>query len=164
MDFYRKTVHWAAAILVIAVLFGGRVSANELRFFLTSEETELLVRSAALAAGGSMRIDGRDNIKSAAPYAARVGILATVLNRLEDSRFPNSVPQIIASDKTFSGTAPAVPISDYDMKLTYAALDAALRGFDPTNGALYFSTPTAWVNEFIVTSEMDGYAFGIPAE
>lgn len=164
MFFCRKPVRFVLCLLATAFLFCGRIGAEEPRAILSPEEAEFFVRSVAVAAEGSMRIDGRDNIKVAAPYDARVGMIATVLNRLEDLRFPNSVPQIIMSDKTFSNTASAEKISDYDMALTYAALDAALLGFDPTNGALYFSTPTNRFNRFVVTCEMDGYWFGIPVD
>lgn len=128
---------------------------------LTEEETNYLVESVALAAGGVMRIEGRNHIKTAAPYAARVGIAATVLNRLKDPRFPDSIALIIASDRTFS-PASAVNVDERDLDITLAALEAALSGFDPTNGALYFSTPTEQSNQFIVTCEFGGYSFGVP--
>lgn len=150
------------------ILLGGRIGAQEPRAFLAPEEAEFLVRSVAVAAEGSMRIDGRDSIKAAAPYAARVGMIATVLNRLSDPRFPNSVPQIIASDRAFSPIGSvasgvlAAEISDYDMEITYAALDSALRGFDPTGGALCFSTTADESRDFTVTFEIDGYSFGVP--
>ena len=164
MVFRKKTTRFWAVFFLMSLFFWGRISADAAGVYLSPEEAEFLVRSVAAAAEGSMRIDGRDNIKVAASYAARVGIIATVLNRLVDPRFPNSIPQIIASDKTFSSTAPAAKISDYDIALTYAALDAALQGFDPTGGALYFSTPVDSVNRFSVTCEMEGYLFGVPPE
>ncbi len=173
MDFCVKKTDFAAAFLVMAVLFCGcapiraeMVSPRE-AVFLSGEETELLVRSVSAAAGGSMRIDEqreKDSRKTAASYAARVGIIATILNRLKDPRFPNSVPLIIVSDRTFPDTASAGKIPEEDMALTRAALEAALLGFDPTNGALYFSTPTERINPFSVTCEMEGYSFGVPEE
>lgn len=131
---------------------------------LYEEEAELIVRTVAFASQGSMRIAGKNQTKTAAPYAARVGMIATILNRMADDRFPDSAARVIASDQTFSEMAPTAEIPEYDLELTRAALDAALRGFDPTDGALYFSTPTEWVNRFAVTCEFGGYSFGIPQE
>ncbi len=174
-----KRTGFLAAFLVTAALLGGfsPVFGEQApthgvqggRVSLSEEETELLIRTVSAAAGGSMRVDeqkGKDSRKTAASYAARVGIIATVLNRLEDDRFPNSVPLILISDRTFPDTAASerAEIPQWDITLTKAALEAALLGFDPTNGALYFSTPTECVNRFAVTCEMEGYSFGVPAE
>jgi hypothetical protein len=177
MDFCVKKTGFLAAVLVTAALLGGFApvfgeqspshGVQGGRISLSEEETELLIRTVSAAAGGSMRIDeqkGKDSRKTAASYAARVGIIATVLNRLEDPRFPASVPLIIISDRTFPDTASAEEIPQWDRLLTQAALEAALMGFDPTNGALYFSTPTEKVNRFSVTCEMEGYSFGVPEE
>ncbi|MBE6597866.1 MAG: cell wall hydrolase [Ruminococcaceae bacterium] len=131
-------------------------------YSITEEEADFLIRSAAFAAGGSMRLEGRNNTNTAASYAARVGIIATVLNRLSDPRFPDSVTEIISSDNTFSKIAPAANIPSRDLEVTKSALDAALMGFDPTDGALYFSTPRVHCNRFAVTCEMGGYSFGVP--
>ncbi len=129
---------------------------------LSEEEADYLIRSAAFAAKGSMHIHGRKDTRPAASYAARVGIIATVLNRMDDPRFPDSIPYIIASDRTFSPAAPAAALSEYDLELTRSALEAALQGFDPTGGALYFSTPAVHCNRFAVTCEFGGYSFGVP--
>ncbi len=137
-------------------------SAEEISLALSEEEADFLVRSAAFAAKGSMHTRGKNDSRPAASYAARVGIIATVLNRMADPRFPDSIPWIITSDKTFSPAACAVRLTDRELALTKAALEAALAGFDPTGGALYFSTPTTWCNPFAVTCQFDGYSFGIP--
>lgn len=129
---------------------------------LYDEEADLIVRAVAFASRGSMRIAGKNPERTAAPYAARVGMIATILNRMADPRFPDSAARVIFSDKTFSPTAFAVEFSDDDLALTRAALETALNGFDPTDGALYFSTPTEWVNRFAVTCAFGGYSFGVP--
>jgi len=121
---------------------------------LCEAEADLLVRSAAAASRGNSRTE--------ASYAARVGIIATVLNRMADSRFPDSAVRVISADRTFSRTAPAGIFSEEELALTRSALNAALRGLDPTDGALYFSTPDTWVNRFAVTCEIGGYSFGVP--
>lgn len=121
---------------------------------LCEAEADLLVRSAAAVSRGNSRTE--------ASYAARVGIIATVLNRMADPRFPDSAVRVIAADRTFSRTAPAGEFSENELALTRSALNAALRGMDPTDGALYFSTPGIWVNRFAVTCEIGGYSFGVP--
>lgn len=155
--------------LCLSCFFGVRAAAREPsgdanvpRESLCEEEAELLVRAVAFVARGSMRSAGKGSARVAAPYAARVGIIATVLNRMEDARFPNAVVRIVASDRTFSRMAFAVEIPERDLELTRAALQDALDGFDPTNGALYFSSPETWVNRFAVTGSIGGYSFGVP--
>ena len=115
---------------------------------LSAEETDLLVRSVAAVTEG-------------APYAARVGIAATVLNRLHDPRFPNSIPWIIISDAAFP-LAASHHVSEAELTLTRAALDAAMTGLDPTHGALCFSTPSQRAIPFNETCAIDGYRFGVP--
>ncbi len=154
-----------SVIIAAMLLFGvgqPALADSPRKISLCEEEAELLVRSAAFAARGNMGIDGRGNTRTAASYAARVGIIATVLNRMSDPRFPESVSMIIASDRTFSRTASAVHLSEQELTLTRDALEAALDGFDPTNGALYFSTPTEQVNRFTVTCVFEDYSFGVP--
>ncbi|HZK26729.1 MAG TPA: LysM peptidoglycan-binding domain-containing protein [Thermoclostridium sp.] len=75
------------------------------------------------------------------PYTAKVGVGAVVVNRVKDSRFPNTISGVIyeKSNKYYQFT----PVENgminkrASSEATKAAYDA-LTGKDPTNGALYF--------------------------
>lgn len=73
------------------------------------------------------------------PYAARVGIAAVVLNRMEDDRYPDTAAAVIASWDIFTPIE-EYPIPDYEReyRLCMDACKSAEAGADPTGGALHF--------------------------
>lgn len=82
-------------------------------------------------------------------YEGQVAVAAVVINRVKDSRFPNSLEGVIYQKNAFSvvknGTIYAEPTSS-----TYRAAQEALYGNDPTNNAIYFWNPDistcSWIN------------------
>lgn len=69
-------------------------------------------------------------------YEAKVAIAAVVLNRTRDPRFPESVAGVVYQTHAF----PTVRSGKFYRDTTpecYRAARAALRGLDPTDGALY---------------------------
>lgn len=82
-------------------------------------------------------------------YEGQVAVAAVVINRVKDSRFPNSLEGVIYQKNAFSvvnnGTIYAEPTSS-----TYRAAQEALYGNDPTNNAIYFWNPDistcSWMN------------------
>lgn len=69
-------------------------------------------------------------------YEAKVGIAAVVLNRTRDPRFPEAVAGVVYQTHAF----PTVRSGTFYRDTTpecYRAARAALRGLDPTDGALY---------------------------
>ena len=85
------------------------------------------------------------------PHIAKVGVGAVILNRVEDPRFPNSIPgvtyQVVNGYYQFEPVANGWinrPASQASMR----AAEDALAGWDPTNGALYFYSSGA-TNRFI---------------
>ncbi len=74
------------------------------------------------------------------PYAARVGIAAVILNRVEDPRYPDTAAAVLSTWESplFSVTpSPATP-DTREYHLTEDACTTALTGADPTGGALHF--------------------------
>lgn len=71
-------------------------------------------------------------------YAARVGIAAVVLNRVEDARYPDTAAAVIAAWDAFSPVTDH-PIPDYEReyRLCLDAFRSAEAGADPTGGALH---------------------------
>ncbi len=99
-------------------------------------------------------------------YATQVAVGATVLNRVDSTLFPNSIPGVVyqVSENGRYQFEPVLngyinkPASESGKK---AALDA-LNGVDPSNGALYFFE--SWVpNKFLqsrpVSKVMDAFTF-----
>lgn len=82
-------------------------------------------------------------------YEGQVAVAAVVINRLRDSRFPDSLEGVIYQKNAFSvvrnGRVNAEPTSS-----TYKAAQEALYGKDPTNNAIYFWNPEIstcnWIN------------------
>lgn len=89
-------------------------------------------------------------------YEGKVAVVASVLNRMEDSDFPNTVYGVIFQPYQFSSAADGKffnssgelryeDIDVYTIEEAKAAVEAALTGEDPTReytgGALYFYNP-----------------------
>jgi len=82
-------------------------------------------------------------------YEGQVAVAAVVINRVKDSRFPDSLEGVIYQKNAFSvvknGTIYAEPTSS-----TYRAAQEALYGSDPTSNAIYFWNPDistcSWIN------------------
>ncbi|WP_455542058.1 cell wall hydrolase [Intestinibacter sp.] len=82
-------------------------------------------------------------------YEGQVAVAAVVLNRVKDSRFPDSIEGVIYQKNAFSvvkdGYINAQPTEE-----SYKAAREALYGSDPTNDAIYFWNPDistcSWIN------------------
>lgn len=118
----------------------------------TSAELDLLARLIKAEAEGQ-------------PYTAKVSVGSVVVNRVQDSRFPKTITDVIyQKDAGYYQFSPVVngminnPATDEDRK---AALEA-LRGADPTNGALYYfddSTTNKWLWSKTVALRVDRMVF-----
>ena len=82
-------------------------------------------------------------------YEGQVAVAAVVINRVKDSRFPNSLEGVIYQKNAFS----VVKDGSINMQPTesaYTAAQDALYGNDPTNNAIYFWNPDistcSWIN------------------
>lgn len=81
-------------------------------------------------------------------YEGQVAVGAVVMNRLQSSKFPITIQGIIFEPGAFT----AVSDGQYFMKpdkTAYMAAQDAVRGWDPTKGALYYFNPdtatSAWI-------------------
>jgi len=85
------------------------------------------------------------------PYLAKVAVGAVVLNRVKDSRFPSTISAVI-NEKSY-GYYQFTPVENgYIYKPasldSIKAANEALKGVDPTNGAVYYfddSTTNSWL-------------------
>ncbi|SHE74196.1 N-acetylmuramoyl-L-alanine amidase [Desulforamulus putei DSM 12395] len=71
------------------------------------------------------------------PYNGKVAVGAVILNRMESDKFPNTLSGVVYQDRAFESVMNGQfkrPLTTESIK----AAQAALQGWDPTNGALYF--------------------------
>ena len=122
---------------------------------LTEEDTSLLIHLVASEAGGF-------------PYMTQVCFAAMVLNRVEDPYFPRGLRGVVFESGDFSsvlsgkvtGTLPEGFENSRKYRIAKKAVDEALSGRDPTNGALYFSTAAGKSSPFTPAYECGGMSFG----
>lgn len=87
------------------------------------------------------------------PYTGQVAVAAVILNRVKDSRFPNTVSGVVYQKNAFTC------VSDGQINLTpndtarKAAKDAQ-NGWDPTYGAIYYFNPNTATNKWIWSRPM----------
>ena len=85
-------------------------------------------------------------------YTGQVAIAAVVLNRVKDSRFPNTVSGVIYQPWAFTA------VNDGQINLepnskAYQAADDALNGWDPTYGAVYYYNPSTATSKWIFNTK-----------
>ena len=84
------------------------------------------------------------------PYEGQVAVGAVILNRVKDSKFPNTIAGVIYQSGAFTAVSDGqinVPIEE-GATVVKAARDA-LNGWDPTNGAIYYFNPDTATNKWI---------------
>ena len=84
------------------------------------------------------------------PYEGQVAVGAVILNRVKDSRFPNTVAGVIYQPGAFTAVSDGQinePIQEGSTVLK-AARDA-LNGWDPTDGCIYYFNPNTATNKWI---------------
>lgn len=82
------------------------------------------------------------------PYEGQVAVAAVILNRLRDSKFPNTISGVIFQPRAFTAVDDGQIWLEPD-QTAYRAVQDAVNGWDPTNGALYYFNPdtatSAWI-------------------
>jgi len=82
------------------------------------------------------------------PYLGQVAVAAVVLNRVKDSRFPNTIAGVIYQPGAFDA------VSDGQINLeptaqSYKAARDAMNGWDPTYGCIYYYNPSTATSKWI---------------
>lgn len=81
-------------------------------------------------------------------YTGQVAIGAVVLNRVKDSRFPNTVSGVIYQPWAFTAVNDGQINLEPNQK-AYQAADDALNGWDPTYGCVYYYNPETATSKWI---------------
>ncbi|MBQ2992094.1 MAG: spore cortex-lytic enzyme [Clostridia bacterium] len=87
------------------------------------------------------------------PYVGMVAVGAVVLNRVKNSRFPNTIAGVIYQAGAFDAVADGQINLTPNEQSRRAARDA-LNGWDPTNGCLYYYNPSTATSKWIWTREV----------
>ncbi|GAB6173154.1 cell wall hydrolase [Paradesulfitobacterium aromaticivorans] len=118
---------------------------------ISREELELLARVIYAEARGE-------------DLEGQVAVAAVVLNRLEDSRFPKTIREVIYQPRAFTAvTDKQIHLNPNDE--AYRAAAEALAGKDPTEGALYYYNPRTatdtWIKSRPVVKQIGNHTFSI---
>lgn len=82
------------------------------------------------------------------PYSGQVAVAAVILNRVKDSRFPNTTAGVVYQQGAFTC------VSDGQINLSpnetaKKAAQDAINGWDPSYGAVYYFNPNTATNKWI---------------
>lgn len=126
---------------------------GEGKYHLSQSDYDLLARLVSAEAAGE-------------PFEGQVAVAASILNRLEDPRYPDTIYEIIY--QVDNGKYQYSPVLDGRIELpatpsVYQAVDQALAGADPSNGANGFYNPAKTSNQWIksqpVTAVIGNHVF-----
>ncbi len=122
-------------------------------FNLSQSDIDLLARLVSAESDGE-------------PFTGQVAVAASILNRLEDPRYPKSIPGIVY--QIDNGSYQYSPVLDGRINLpasssAYQAVQSALSGWDPSNGGNGFYNPakttSQWVRSNPVTAVIGNHVF-----
>lgn len=83
-------------------------------------------------------------------YEGQVAVGAVILNRVKDSRFPNSISGVIYQAGAFTAVADGqINASISESSTVFKAAQDALNGWDPTSGCVYYFNPATATNKWI---------------
>lgn len=84
------------------------------------------------------------------PYEGQVAVGAVILNRVKDSRFPNSISGVIYKPGAFTAVSDGqINAALSEGSTVYKAAQDALNGWDPTGGCVYYFNPATATNKWI---------------
>lgn len=84
------------------------------------------------------------------PYEGQVAIGAVILNRVKDSRFPNSISGVIYQPGAFTAVSDGqINAAISEDSTVYKAAQDAMNGWDPTGGCVYYFNPSTATNKWI---------------
>ena len=84
------------------------------------------------------------------PYEGQVAVGAVILNRVKDSRFPNSISGVIYQPGAFTAVSDGqINAAISEGSTVYKAAQDAINGWDPTSGCVYYFNPNTATNKCI---------------
>ena len=84
------------------------------------------------------------------PYEGQVAVGAVILNRVKDSRFPNSISGVIYQPGAYTAVSDGqINAAISEGSTVYKAAQDAINGWDPTSGCVYYFNPNTATNKWI---------------
>ncbi|MBY6275559.1 MAG: spore cortex-lytic protein [Symbiobacterium thermophilum] len=140
----HRLLKWTAALLAAgALLLWPEATFDGHRTFAESRAAKDNLHLLAQVVCGEARGE---------PYEGKVAVAAVILNRTLDNRFPDSVAGVVYQTHAFESVSNG-EIYKETTEECFKAARAALAGWDPSNGALYFFAPAKTSNAFIWSRE-----------
>lgn len=141
-----KTLILLVLIIVstVCLIIMDNESKNNISYAVSSNTSDIQLMARAI--NGEARGE---------PYEGQVGVGAVILNRVKDSRFPNSISGVIYQVGAFTAVSDGqinAPISKEST--VYKAAQDAMNGWDPTGGAVYYFNPNTATNSWIWSREV----------
>ncbi|NLO88816.1 MAG: LysM peptidoglycan-binding domain-containing protein [Clostridia bacterium] len=87
------------------------------------------------------------------PFVGQVAVASVILNRLKNPLFPNTIAGVIYQPWAFTAVYDG-QINVPPVKSAYEAVAAAIRGWDPTGGALYYWNPARATSPWVWTRKI----------
>ncbi|NPV71399.1 MAG: spore cortex-lytic protein [Firmicutes bacterium] len=142
----------AAILLVVALVAAAAYASNR----KTALDIEPVIASSGVSRGGETLLLARlvHGEANAEPYAGQVAVASVILNRVQAPGFPKSIPDVVYEPGAFESVSNGLIWSDYPSEENIAAATAALNGWDPTYGALFFWNPYKPVNPWVWTRQI----------
>lgn len=96
-------------------------------------------------------------------FKGQVAVGAVVLNRVENPEFPNSIREVVMEDGQFCAIFDG-QVNYFPEEKSLEAARAALTGYDPSRGALFFYNPviatnTGWISRRPVATRIGNHLF-----
>ena len=97
-------------------------------------------------------------------YTGQVAVGAVVMNRVKSSSFPNTISGVIYQPYAFTAVADG-QINMNPSSTAYEAAKAAMNGWDPTGGAIYYYNPSTassrWIYSRKTTVTIGNHVFAV---
>lgn len=136
----RQALRWAAALAAwVVVMAWPALTYDGHTTFAASKAAKDNLHLLAQVVCGEARAE---------PYEGKVAVAAVILNRAVDKRWPDSVAGVVYQTHAFESVANG-EIYRGTSEECYKAARAALAGYDPVNGAVYFFAPAKTNNAFV---------------
>ncbi|WP_416149797.1 LysM peptidoglycan-binding domain-containing protein [Salipaludibacillus sp. HK11] len=101
-------------------------------------------------------------------YEGKVAVASVVLNRVNHNGFPSSIFHVIYETYDSGSIYAFEPVQNgtirgYASSDSIQAVEEAMKGYDPTNGAIYFFNPdtatSEWVNNLTISQRIGNHVF-----
>lgn len=127
------------ALSTICIFIVDKESTNNVSLAKTTRTSDIQLMARAI--NGEARGE---------PYEGQVAVGAVILNRVKDSRFPNSISGVIYQPGAFTAVSDGqINASISEGSTVYKAAQDAMNGWDPTGGCVYYFNPATATNKWI---------------